>query len=88
MAESENPAGGQRRLPTASGETLGISVEDRAGQYGPYQVVLYDQGAQREDRAGQYGPYQVVLYDQGAQRFIVDNVDAIMAFAAGKDTRT
>lgn len=67
MAESENPAGGQRRLPTASGETLGISVEDRAGQYGPYQVVLYD---------------------QGAQRFIVDNVDAIMAFAACKDTRT
>lgn len=63
----ENPAGGQRRRPTASGETLGISVEDRAGQYGPYQVVLYD---------------------QGAQRFIVDNVDAIMAFAAGKDTRT
>ena len=53
-------------LIAASGETLGISVEDRAGQYGPYQVVLYD---------------------QGAQRFIVDNVDAIMAFAAGKDTR-
>ena len=67
MAESENPTGGQRRRPTASGETLGISVEDRAGQYGPYQVVLYN---------------------QGAQRFIVDNVDAIMAFAAGKDTRT
>ena len=60
----ENPAGSQRRRPTASGETLGISVENRVGQNGPYQVVLYD---------------------QDAQRFIVDNVDAIMAFAAGKD---
>ena len=62
----ENSAVGQRRRPTASGETLGISVEDRVGQYGPYQVVLYN---------------------RDAQRFIVDNVDAIMAFAAGKDTR-
>ena len=62
----ENSAGGQRRRPTASGEKLGISVEDRVGQYGPYQVVLYN---------------------RDAQRFIVDNVDAIMAFAAGKDTR-
>lgn len=60
----ENTAGSQRRRPTYSGETLGISVDNRVGQYGPYQVVLYS---------------------EEAQRFIVDNVDAITAFAAGKE---
>lgn len=59
----ENAAGTQRRRPTDSGEKLGISVDNRVGQYGPYQVVLYS---------------------EDAQHFIVDNVDAIMAFALVK----
>ena len=33
---------------------------------------------------GQYGSYQVVLYSEDAQHFIVDNVDAIVAFALDK----
>ena len=34
---------------------------------------------------GQNCPYQVVLYSEEAQHFTVDNVDAIMAFAADKE---
>lgn len=59
----ENAVGSQRRRPTDSGEKLGISVDNRVGQYGPYQVVLYS---------------------EDAQRFIVDNVDAIVAFVLDK----
>lgn len=59
----ENVAGTQRR-PTESGKKMGISVESRIGQSGPYQVVLYS---------------------AEAQRFIVDNVDAIMAFVLDKE---
>ena len=59
----ENVAGTQRR-PTESGKKMGISVESRIGQSGPYQVVLYS---------------------AEAQRFIVDNVDVIMAFALDKE---
>ena len=59
----ENVAGTQRR-PTESGKKMGISVESRIGQSGPYQVVLYS---------------------AEAQRFIMDNVDAIMAFALDKE---
>ena len=59
----ENVAGTQRR-PTESGKKMGISVESRIGQSGPYQVVLYS---------------------AEAQRFIVDNVDGIMAFASDKE---
>lgn len=61
----ENTAGSQRRRPTDSGEKLGISLEKRMGQYGMYQVVLYN---------------------ENAQQFIVDNVDAMMAFAADKES--
>lgn len=63
----ENTTGTQRRRPTDSGEKLGISVDNRMGQYGPYQVVLYS---------------------EDAQRFIVDNVDAIVAFTASKEKGT
>lgn len=59
----ENVAGTQRR-PTESGKKMGISVESRIGQAGPYQVVLYS---------------------AEAQRFIVDNVDGIIAFALDKE---
>lgn len=63
----ENSAGAHRRLPTENGKKLGISLDTRVGQYGPYQVVLYS---------------------EDAQRFIVDNVDAIMAFALDKENGT
>ena len=42
----ENSSGSQRRRPTDGGEKLGISVDNRIGQYGPYQVVLYSETAQ------------------------------------------
>ncbi len=64
---AENAAGSQCRRPSDSGEKMGISVGNRMGQSGPYQVVLYD---------------------EGAQHFIVDNVDAIVAFAADKEKKT
>lgn len=60
----ENGAGAQCKRPTAGGKRLGISVESRTGQNGPYQVVLYN---------------------ENAQHFVVDNVDAIVAFAADKE---
>lgn len=63
----ENTTGTQRRRPTDSGEKPGISVDNRVGQHGPYQVVLYS---------------------EDAQRFIVDNVDAIVAFTASKEKGT
>ena len=41
-------------------------------------------GISVDNRMGQYGSYQVVLYSEDAQHFIVDNVDAIVAFALDK----
>ena len=63
----ENSSGSQRRRPTDGGEKLGISVDNRIGQYGPYQVVLYS---------------------ETAQHFIVDNVEAIVAFTVAKEKST
>ena len=52
-------AGGkQSKRPTPFGESLGIRLEHRQGQNGPYDVVLYD----RE-----------------AQKFILDNMESILA---------
>lgn len=42
-------------------------------------------GISVNSRVGQNGVYQVVLYSKAAQRFIVDNVEAIIAFAADKE---
>lgn len=39
--------GKSRRVPTASGIGIGLMVQTRQGQYGEYQNVLYDVGAQR-----------------------------------------
>ena len=33
-----------------------------------------------EERQGQYGSYFVILYDRDAQQFIIDNIEAILAF--------
>lgn len=67
LKQVENGAGAQCRRPTDTGEKLGISVDNRVGQHGPYQVVLYS---------------------EDAQRFIVDNVEAIVAFTINKEKGT
>ena len=46
------------KRPTDEGTQIGIIVETRSGRYGKYQVVLYN---------------------EDAQRFILDNLDAVIA---------
>ena len=36
-----------------------------------------------EERQGQYGSYYVILYNRDAQQFIIDNIEAILAFDNG-----
>lgn len=38
--------GKNHKRPTANGESLGITMEQRDGQFGPYYVVLYSENAQ------------------------------------------
>lgn len=63
LEEVDTGMGARCKRPTAGGKRLGILVERRTGQKGPYLVVLYN---------------------ENAQRFVVDNVDAIVAFSADK----
>ena len=53
-------AGGRKpvKRPTEEGNQIGITVASRMGRYGEYQVVLYN---------------------EGAQRFILDNLEAVIA---------
>ena len=51
------------KRPTDEGNQIGITVETRMGRYGEYQVVLYN---------------------EGAQRFILDNLEAVVATEAKK----
>ena len=51
------------KRPTEEGKQIGITVETRTGRYGEYQVVLYN---------------------EEAQRFILDNLDAVVATEAKK----
>jgi hypothetical protein len=37
-------------------------------------------GILQEERRGQYGNYFVVLYNRDAQQFIIDNIEAMLAF--------
>ena len=46
------------RRPTEEGNQIGITVESRMGRYGEYQVVLYN---------------------EQAQRFVLDNLEAVVA---------
>lgn len=48
-----------RRRPTPNGESIGITTEERMGQYGMYEGVFYS---------------------NQAQHFLVDNIDAVLAF--------
>ena len=47
------------KRPTPEGEEMGITLEERQGQYGTYFVVLYN---------------------KDAQHFILDNIEAVLAF--------
>ena len=38
--------GKNHKRPTANGESLGITMEQRDGRFGPYYVVLYNENAQ------------------------------------------
>jgi len=40
----------------------------------------YGIGILEEERQGQYGSYKVILYNTDAQHFIIDNIDAVLAF--------
>ena len=51
------------KRPTEEGKQIGIVVETRMGRYGEYQVVLYN---------------------EDAQRFILDNLEAVVATEAKK----
>ena len=44
--QEDLPSGGKIKCPTAEGRELGISVEERMGAQGAYQVVLYNVQAQ------------------------------------------
>lgn len=44
--QEDLPSGGKIKRPTAEGRELGISVEERMGAQGAYQVVLYNVQAQ------------------------------------------
>ena len=47
LYEHEKPDGKKQKLPTESGTALGLSVENREGQNGPYTVVTYSRAAQQ-----------------------------------------
>ena len=47
LYEYEKPDGKKQKLPTESGVALGLSVEDRDSQNGPYTVVTYSRAAQQ-----------------------------------------
>lgn len=47
LVEITNAEGKKLKRPTPEGNELGISVEERLGQNGPYQVVVYNKSAQR-----------------------------------------
>ena len=42
-----SPDGKSRRVPTSGGQMIGLSVQTRQGQYGEYQAVFYNAGAQQ-----------------------------------------
>ena len=47
MSKQADADGKSKRLPTAMGERIGLTVKLRAGQYGTYQAVYYSAEAQR-----------------------------------------
>ena len=47
MSKQADAVGKSKRLPTAMGEQIGLTVKLREGQYGTYQAVYYSAEAQR-----------------------------------------
>lgn len=45
LVEIENTEGKKSKRPTAEGSELGVFVEERMSQNGPYKVVVYDKTA-------------------------------------------
>lgn len=47
MSKQADADGKTKRLPTAMGEQIGLTVKLREGQYGTYQAVYYSAEAQQ-----------------------------------------
>ena len=47
LEKQTGPDGKSRRVPTQLGLQIGMSIRLRQGQYGEYQAVFYDMGAQQ-----------------------------------------
>lgn len=47
LVEYEYSEGRKTKIPTGSGKSIGISREERLGQYGPYYVTVYNSEAQQ-----------------------------------------
>ena len=47
LVETENAEGKKNKRPSSEGNELGISVDERIGKKGPYQVVIYNKSAQK-----------------------------------------
>lgn len=59
LIEEVNVGNYKIRRPTKSGADIGIILEERLGQYGNYNVIVYN---------------------LDAQHFIIDNIEAVLAF--------
>ncbi|MEE1138696.1 MAG: hypothetical protein U0M02_09490 [Acutalibacteraceae bacterium] len=47
LVETKNAEGKKKKHPTSEGAEVGIFVEEREGQNGPYHVVVYNKSAQK-----------------------------------------
>jgi hypothetical protein len=69
--------------------SLGLIQETEIG--GKIKKVPTESGVELgitlEERTSIYGPYNVTVYDETAQHFIVDNIEALLAFDLSKDDR-
>ena len=69
--------------------SLGLIQETEIG--GKIRKVPTESGIELgitlEERTSIYGPYNVTVYDETAQHFIVDNIEALLAFDLSKDDR-
>lgn len=47
LSETANANGNKKKVPTAQGNYIGLTLETRQGVHGEYTVVLYDENAQQ-----------------------------------------
>lgn len=55
-------------------------IADWLMETGFLKLVVKDDGKTVEERQSLRGPYTVVVYNRSAQQFILDNLDAVIAF--------